>query len=516
MRRAVILLVMAMLILSACAPVAAPTATVPPVSSETPAPSATPAPTATPTRTPTVTPTPIPTLPPEQVGGLEGVPDPRVSNPELFDLTRPDAPIPQFVNAMRMAGIGIDPQEVGDNLEFRKVKRRDGREYIIAYTQNTGDEFSDQIPILIYEREEGWNEATPKKIAEINSIRIGILYGGFILRDPNYFGSSFVKAAERFNLLTESHMSFQTPIEGGKFDLHRKEDNFNFYIPDLTFRYAIQHNKMVIFSPLLGGNANVHIPDWLKAKETKDEFLSAISNHVRTVVKHYSGHSIPVAMVLVNEYFGNPFQNTPEFKFFKQKANSLGISDIEFMSFVFRTAKESNPQITFIFNEYGMEIPGSYNYVPRKDQQIYELLWNCLQRDVPIDAIGFQMHLYGKDFYSNFDGMISNFRNQIQKYQRLGLDIYITELDVRLDDMPNVPLEEKLKLQGRIYEEVIRVAIEEGVSHINIWGVSDWESWLNNPDLTGSDYRDTKPLIYDDDNRPKPAYYGVIKGLLGH
>lgn len=36
---------------------------------------------------------------------ITGVPDPRVTNPELFDLRDPDAPIPQFVNAMRMAGI---------------------------------------------------------------------------------------------------------------------------------------------------------------------------------------------------------------------------------------------------------------------------------------------------------------------------------------------------------------------------------------------------------------------------
>ncbi len=45
----------------------------------TPLPTATlvPTATATPTLTPTVTPTPIPTLPPDQLGGLTGVPDPQ-------------------------------------------------------------------------------------------------------------------------------------------------------------------------------------------------------------------------------------------------------------------------------------------------------------------------------------------------------------------------------------------------------------------------------------------------------
>jgi hypothetical protein len=50
MRNAVVLLAIAVLILSACAPQAAPTAAVPPPPSETPTPSATPAPTETPTR----------------------------------------------------------------------------------------------------------------------------------------------------------------------------------------------------------------------------------------------------------------------------------------------------------------------------------------------------------------------------------------------------------------------------------------------------------------------------------
>lgn len=54
----------------------------------------------------------IATIPPEQVGGIEGIPDPKISNPELFDLTRKDAPIPQFVNAMRMAGTKVTREEV--------------------------------------------------------------------------------------------------------------------------------------------------------------------------------------------------------------------------------------------------------------------------------------------------------------------------------------------------------------------------------------------------------------------
>jgi hypothetical protein len=51
------------------------------------------------------------------VGDLS-VPDPRVTNPELFDLRKPDAPIPQFVNAMKMAGIEITAEQVAQGIIF--------------------------------------------------------------------------------------------------------------------------------------------------------------------------------------------------------------------------------------------------------------------------------------------------------------------------------------------------------------------------------------------------------------
>ena len=116
MKRTVLVFLLVNLMLSACAPASAPMPT--PVPSATPLPTATAmptstaTPTSTPTAIPTATPTPIPTI---QVGDLS-VPDPRATNPELFDLRNPDAPIPQFVNAMKMAGIEITAEQVAQGI----------------------------------------------------------------------------------------------------------------------------------------------------------------------------------------------------------------------------------------------------------------------------------------------------------------------------------------------------------------------------------------------------------------
>ena len=49
--------------------------------------------------TPAPEPTPVPTI---EVNGLQ-LPDPHITNPELFDLQKQEAPIPQFVNALKNA-----------------------------------------------------------------------------------------------------------------------------------------------------------------------------------------------------------------------------------------------------------------------------------------------------------------------------------------------------------------------------------------------------------------------------
>jgi hypothetical protein len=100
-------------------------------------PTATATPTSTPTATPTATPTPIPTI---QVGSLS-VPDPRVTNPELFDLRNPDAPIPQFVKAMKGIGITVDPNQVASELakNYQVRQSANGKTFVLTTYTVKGD-----------------------------------------------------------------------------------------------------------------------------------------------------------------------------------------------------------------------------------------------------------------------------------------------------------------------------------------------------------------------------------------
>ncbi len=144
-----------------------------------------------PSATPTVTPTPIPTLEPSRVGGLEGVPDPKVTNPDLFDLTRPDAPIPQFVNAMRMAGREVTAEEVAEKIAFidRKANGsplvdKNGNQFVVGVYNldpdptKTGETLEGPISLLIATQNEKaeweWNEATLGYYWRMNGKAIGV------------------------------------------------------------------------------------------------------------------------------------------------------------------------------------------------------------------------------------------------------------------------------------------------------------------------------------------------------
>jgi ABC-type transport system substrate-binding protein len=153
MKRALIVFLLVNLMLSTCAPVSAPTST--PAPSATPLPTATAVPTSTatptstPTATPTATPTPIPTI---QVGNLS-VPDPRATNPELFDVTKKGSPIVEYANAFKLnsadvlAGLHPEVEKPKGMPEFITMRTSDEVALMMA-TQNENGEWVWQRQLL--------------------------------------------------------------------------------------------------------------------------------------------------------------------------------------------------------------------------------------------------------------------------------------------------------------------------------------------------------------------------------
>ena len=94
----------------------------------------------------------------------------------------------------------------------------------------------------------------------------------------------------------------------------------------------------------------------------------------------------------------------------------------------------------------------------------------------------------------------------LQRLAALGLDVHITEMDVRIN---GVVTEEKLARQASIYKDMLRVCIAaENCRAFVLWGFTDRHSWI--PQYFrgwGS------ALPFDEAYRPKPAYRALMEAL---
>jgi endo-1,4-beta-xylanase len=107
-------------------------------------------------------------------------------------------------------------------------------------------------------------------------------------------------------------------------------------------------------------------------------------------------------------------------------------------------------------------------------------------------------------------------RNAIEKYSQLGPKIQITEFDVSVysssekDPADNVFTAEREQKQLEKYKMVFRVLrdYKNVITGVTFWNVSDKSSWIDNSPVIG---RKNYPLLFDQNMKPKKAYWEVVK-----
>jgi len=147
----------------------------------------------------------------------------------------------------------------------------------------------------------------------------------------------------------------------------------------------------------------------------------------------------------------------------------------------------------------GAEFPSGHQSI--KYKTFYQLAKHLLNSGVPLDAVGFQVHLNLDKSY-NWAGL----RDNILRFKALGLQVYLTEIDI--GDKDESWNENKAAKQKIFYTNLIRVAKQAEVEYIHFWGLVDGEDkgWRTNE----------SPLLFDQDYQPKLAYEGVLEALQEH
>jgi len=129
------------------------------------------------------------------------------------------------------------------------------------------------------------------------------------------------------------------------------------------------------------------------------------------------------------------------------------------------------------------------------------------RRGVPIDGVGFQMHI------RNMQADINSISANIKRLTALGVQVHITEMDVALPVDPSGNASpEDLQHQADIYREIANACLSHpGCTAIQTWGFTDKYSWIG----WHSGHTQGAALPFDQNYQAKPAYQS-LKKVLAH
>ncbi len=265
---------------------------------------------------------------------------------------------------------------------------------------------------------------------------------------------------------------------------------YNFKQLDQIVAYGQQHNQPIQAHHFVWGEEK-WLPDWLKkGSYTKEQLLGFLHDHIATVGGRYKGKIRE--WTVVNEAFT---RNQHLFGLHDWWADHIGDQSYIDQSFIW--AHQADPNAKLILNDFMNE---SKNDV---SDAMYNYIKDAKARGVPIDGIGMQMHIDGTHPPMK-DEVVAN----MKRFGDLGVSVYVTELDVNMND---VKADDKAKdqIEGSIYYEMMRACIESSVcKSFAILGVTDKETWYNYLGLP-----DARPLPFDKDYKPKQAFWSLRDAL---
>jgi endo-1,4-beta-xylanase len=212
--------------------------------------------------------------------------------------------------------------------------------------------------------------------------------------------------------------------------------------------------------------------------------IEILRDHIYTVAGRYSGYA--VAWDVVNEAFNDD----------GTLRNTLWLNRIgpDFIDLAFQFASEADPYSHLIYNDYGNE------GINAKSNAIYNMVSDMLGRGIPIHGVGFQLHV-------TLSGInLGSFAANLQRFADLGLEAYVTELDVRIQ----LPVtDEKLATQANVYQGILSACLAQpACKALQMWGFTDAHSWI-----PGFFQGFGAALIFDETYQPKPAYDALAARL---
>ncbi|OPZ94245.1 MAG: Endo-1,4-beta-xylanase Y precursor [Firmicutes bacterium ADurb.Bin419] len=248
-------------------------------------------------------------------------------------------------------------------------------------------------------------------------------------------------------------------------------------------------------------------PDWFfKENFSQDEsapwaskevMLQRLENYIKNLMKLIETEYPTVefyAWDVVNEAVDpntstgmrNPGSNN------KQSGNSLWMQTVgeDFIVKAFEYAREYAPaDCKLFYNDYN-------EYEDRKLNFIVDILTKLKSKGL-VDGMGMQSH-WVMDYPS-----LSMVESAVRKYDALGLEVQLTEIDIKNTDNSTSALERQATRYQQFISKIAALKKEGlNITAIVFWGVTDATSWLGG-----------YPLLFNGEYKAKPAFYSIVNNI---
>ncbi len=238
-------------------------------------------------------------------------------------------------------------------------------------------------------------------------------------------------------------------------------------------------------------------PAWLNDAES-GTFVRDYMAYTRKVMTRYA--DLTVSWDVINEPFSDRALGY-------RKGPVLDRHGDEFLLFLFRIARRAAPKAKLLINDYGLSCGAAY--CQRKRDTALATVERLMKTGLSIDAVGLQAHLLPTQPVHK-----STLNAFIRGLGELGLEVYITELDVNDIELPQ-NIAKRDKLIAAIYSDYLGGVLEnDNVKRLGFWGLSDAGHWI----VTGHapfkrKHGAPRPALFDGDLQPKPAFFAVVDAL---
>jgi endo-1,4-beta-xylanase len=323
----------------------------------------------------------------------------------------------------------------------------------------------------------------------------GLLYGSYLdlwefQAEPDYAAL----AARECGVMVSSRMDWD--------HLQPSPERNDFSEVDTDEAWARAHDMKFRGHALVWGE---RAPKWFGEVSGRAAAVDLLENHVAATCRHFAGRM--QSWDVVNEAIlvgaGRPDRLRPHV--FLDKIGP------DYIDIAFRTARASDPGARLVYNDFGVEfaLPDQLE----KRGVLLDLIDGLKRRGTPIDAVGLQSHLSIADM-AHFDE--KGFSRFLEDLAARGLEVMLTELDC-IDRGAPSDIAGRDAAVAQAYRRYLDVALaSQSVTTVINWGLSDRNSWVisgGDPLARRDDGLRARPLPFDTDLHPKPAYAAIAEAL---